>query len=78
MKVISDGYLSSELFVYIDDGRIISHLELVCWQAENIFFLNSLGIQDASRKRTEPSLTPGPWGGTVAHTPSNEVVITVT
>ena len=39
---------------------------------------NSLGILDASRKRTEPSLTPDPWAGTVAHTSNKEVEITVT
>ena len=37
----------------------------------------SLGIQDASRKRTGPSLYPGPWAGTVLHT-SVGMVATVT
>jgi hypothetical protein len=26
-----------------------------------------LGIQDAARKRTTPSQTPGPWAGSVVH-----------
>ena len=67
MKVRLDGNLTSEVFIYVDDGRIISHLELVCCQAENRFcsICNSLGIQYASRKRTETSLTPAPWTGTV-------------
>ena len=30
------------------------------------------------RKRTETSLTPGPWTVTVAHTSNKELVITVT
>ena len=79
-KVRSDGHLASEVFIYVDDGQIIAHSELVCWQAEKIFCstCNSLGIQDAPRKRTEPSLTPGPWAGTVAHTSNKEVAITVT
>ena len=38
MKVISDGNLASEVFIYMDDDRIIAHSELVCWQAANIFF----------------------------------------
>ena len=69
-KVREDGHLESEVFIYVDDGRIISHSELVCFQVENIFgsICNSLGIQYASRKRTYTSLTPGPWAGTVAHT----------
>ena len=37
-KVRLDGHLSSELFIYVDNGRIIAHLELVCWQAEKRFF----------------------------------------
>ena len=80
MKVRSDGHLASDIFIYIDNGRIIAHSELVCWQAEKRFFsfCNSLGVQDASRKRTEPCLTPGPWERMVAHTSDKEVVITVT
>ena len=38
----------------------------------------SLGVQDASRKRTEYSLPLGPWAGTMAHTSNKEDVITVT
>ena len=38
----------------------------------------SLGIQDASRKRTENYLTPCPWSGTVVHTSNKEVEITAT
>ena len=80
MKEIPDGHLASEVFIYVDYGCIIEHSELVCWQAENNFcsICNSLGIQYASRKQKEPSLTPGPWAVTVAHTSINEVVITVT
>ena len=54
MKVSSDGHLASEVFIYVDDVRIIAHSELACWKAAKIFcsICNSLGIQDASRKRT--------------------------
>ena len=54
MKVRLNGNLASEVFIYVDDDQIISHSELVCWQAEKIFcsIFNSLGIQDASRMRT--------------------------
>ena len=53
MKVRSDGHLLSEVFINVYDGLSIAHLELVCWQVEKRFFsiCNSLGIQDASRKR---------------------------
>ena len=33
-----------------------------------------LGVQDASRKRTMPTHTPGPWAGTVTHTDAGEVI----
>ena len=70
MKVRSDGHLSIEVSIYVDDGRIIAHSELVCWQAAKRFcsICNSLEIQDASRKRTKPSLTLYSCAGTVAHT----------
>ena len=47
-KVRSDHNLASEVFIYVDDGRIIAHSKLVCWQAAKIFYstFNSLGIQD--------------------------------
>ena len=38
MKARSDGNLASEVFIYVDNGHIIAHSELVCWQAENIYF----------------------------------------
>ena len=80
MKVRSDGHLASEVFIYVDGGLIIAHSKLVCWQAAKKFCstCNSLGIQDASRKRTETSLDLGPWAGTVSHTSNKEVEITVT
>ena len=73
-KVRSDRNLASEVFIYVDDGRIIAHSELVYWQAAK----SSLGIQDSSRKRTEPFLTPVPWDRTVAHTSNKEVAIIAT
>ena len=32
-----------------------------------------LGVQDAARKRTSASRTPGPWAGTVTHTDQDQV-----
>ncbi len=34
-------------------------------------------MQDASRKRTSPSQTPGPWAGTVTHTDGGRIHETV-
>ena len=65
LKMRSYGNLASEVFIYVYDSHIIAHSDLVYWQAVKIFFstFNSLGIQEASRKRIEPSLTPVPWAG---------------
>ena len=37
-KVRSDGHLSTEVFIYVDDSLIIAHSELVGWQAAKLFF----------------------------------------
>ena len=78
MKVRADGHLACELYIYVDDGRVTGWSRLECWRAVRRFCAtcNSLGIQDAARKRTAPSLTPGPWAGTVTHT-KTAVVATV-
>ena len=79
MKVRSDDHLGCEIYVYVDDGRITGWCKLACWRAARSFcsILSFLGIQDASRKRTEPVPDPGPWAGTVVHT-TGEVKATVT
>jgi hypothetical protein len=70
MKVRSDGKLACEIYIYVDDARITGWCKLECWKATRRFssILAKLGIQDATRKRTEPSWTPGPWAGTVTAT----------
>ena len=67
-------------YIYVDDGRATGHSAEACWAAIRRFasICTKLGIQDAARKRTEPSATPGPWAGTVVHTNDGEVVGTVT
>ena len=69
-KIRTDGEISSDIFLYIDDCRITGANEEVCWRAARRFGsrCNYLGIQDAARKRKEPDLKPGPWAGTVTHT----------
>ena len=72
MKVRYDGHLACEVYVYVDDGKVTGWNRAACWAAASRFskIMARLGIQDASRKRTEPSTTPGPWAGSVAHTQS--------
>jgi len=47
----------------------------LAWQAARAYAscCARLGVQDASRKRTSPSETPGPWAGMVTHTDGGRV-----
>mmetsp|Transcript_25774 Transcript_25774/g.61250 ORF Transcript_25774/g.61250 Transcript_25774/m.61250 type:complete len:573 (+) Transcript_25774:1839-3557(+) len=78
MKLRADGEVACEVYVYVDDGRLTGHSKIICWRAAHRLcsVLNSLGIQDAARKRSEPSQTPGPWAGSVVHT-DGDVRVTV-
>jgi len=78
MKVRVDGHVACEVYVYVDDGRMTGHSRGICWKASRRFcaILNALGIQEAARKRSEPSMHPGPWAGSVTNT-EGEVKVTV-
>jgi hypothetical protein len=75
MKIRWDGQQAAEVFVYVDDGRPTGPMEFLTWQAGRAYDAGCTrrGVQDASRKRTSPSQTPGPWAGTVTHTDGGEV-----
>ena len=79
MKMRRDDNPSCEVYVYVDKGRITGWCKLDCWKAARQFCsaLSYLGIQDVSKKRTEPSMLPGPWAGTVVYT-MGKVVATIT
>ena len=74
-KLRWDGRLGVEIFVYVNDGCAIGPTEFLTWQAARWYGsgCSRRGVQDASRKRTSPSLTPGPWAGTVTHTEDGRV-----
>ena len=69
-KIRYDGHLACDIYVYVDDGKVTGWCKAACWEAASRFskVMSRLGIQDAARKRTEPSTTPGPWAGSVVHT----------
>jgi len=69
-KVRYDGHLGCEIYIYVDNGKVTGWCKVACWEAVSCFskVLSKLGIQDVCRKRTEPSVTPGPWAGSVVHT----------
>ena len=78
-KVRYDGHLSCEVYIYVDDGKVTGWRKVACWKAaaELTKVMAKLGLQDAARKRTEPSTTPGPWAGSVVHTNASEVTLLV-
>ena len=75
MKIRWDGQLAAEVFVYVDDGRATGPTEFLAWQAGQAYSTGCTrrGMQDASRKRTSPSQTPGPWTSTVTHSDGGKV-----
>jgi hypothetical protein len=77
-KMRKDRNVACEIYIYVDDGRLTGFCKLECWRAARRFcaICNTLGMQDSASKRTEPSMTQGPWAGTVTHT-DNAVVATV-
>ena len=75
MKIRADGTIAAEIFVYVDDGRAIGHSAELAWRVARFYaaMCARLGVQDAARKRTSASRTPGPWAGTVTHTDQDQV-----
>jgi hypothetical protein len=66
-KVTRDGREAVGIHIYIDDIRTTAPDKESAWQASSrvakTFFF--LGLQDAARKRREPSQSPGAWAGSV-------------
>jgi len=75
MKVRADGTIAAENFVYVDNGWAIGHSAEMAWRAARCYTATCarLGVQDAARKWTSASRTPGPWAGTVTHTDQDQV-----
>jgi hypothetical protein len=66
-KVKADGQIAADLFAFVDDLRPTGPGRRECWRAARCAasILNSLGIQDAPRKRWDSSQKPGAWSGSV-------------
>jgi hypothetical protein len=76
MKIRANGHLAAEIFVYVDDGRPTGHSQELTRKAVRVYGAgcSRQGIQDVSRKRTSPTMMPGPWAATVTHTDGGVVV----
>jgi len=72
-----DGKIACNTITYVDDLHTRGNTREEARQTSRRVAsrLNWLGLQDAARKRRDPSLTPGPWAGSIIH--SDEGVITV-
>ena len=69
-KVKENGELASDVHQYVDDGRITAESEWEAWNCSCFVGKMCLyfGLQDAARKRREPSQNPGAWAGAVIST----------
>ena len=64
-KRTKDGNLSSDCFVFVDDGRVLGRTQKTCNNSTRrvASVMNHLGEQDASRKRRGASQNSGAWVG---------------
>jgi hypothetical protein len=78
-KVDGSASLANDLKIYVDDVRTIGGSYNECRQASRTVasIASYLGLQDAPRKRRDPTMTPGPWAGSIVHTTSEAVTISI-
>jgi hypothetical protein len=64
---LSNGKLAADIFIYVDDAQVTTPSKEDCWQAtrQAANIANSLGIQEAARKRRWGSRRPGAWAGSI-------------
>lgn len=76
-KVRKSGKIAADLVGYVDDLRPSGSGRAEAWAAarRTASVLNSLGIQDAARKRRDASRTPGAWAGSVVVTKEDGVFV---
>jgi hypothetical protein len=74
-----DGKIAADLFTFMDDFRPTGPTKKEAWLAgrRTASILNTLGIQDAARKRRDSSRAPGAWAGAVLRTDGDGVHVLV-
>jgi hypothetical protein len=74
-KIRSDGRLAADIHQYVDDLRLTAPDKELAWRVSSKVakICSWLGLQDAARKRREPSQTPGAWAGAVVSTENGVV-----
>jgi hypothetical protein len=75
-KLRADGTIAADIHSYVDDERVTGSTNALTWGGcSKLAKLRAhLGLQDAARKRREPSQEPGPWAGVVVHSRPGEAV----
>ncbi len=75
MKIRADRFLAAEIFVYVDNCRVVAHSADLVWRAARAYaaMCTKMGIQNALRNCTSATQMQGPWAGTVTHTNGNQV-----
>lgn len=76
----SDGKISCDIFIYVDDLRVTGCTKSEAWSAccRATSIVGYLGVQDAPRKRRKSSNVAGAWAGSVVYTTKERVLVLVT
>lgn len=63
----------------MDDFRIVANSEESCWKVLRriLSLFQSLGIQDAARKRRSSKQGGNPWAGAIVHASEESISVTV-
>jgi hypothetical protein len=78
-RVRKDGTMAGDLFKYMDDLRCTAPSQLEAWAGARQICcrLAWLGLQDAPRKRSDASVTPRAWAGSIIHADKDTVTVLV-
>jgi hypothetical protein len=76
---LCDGKLAADIFIYVDDARVTAPTKDECFHAtrQAASTVNSLGIQEAARKRRWGRRRPGAWAGSIVESTEEGVFVTV-
>jgi hypothetical protein len=79
-KIMKDGSIAVDTHIFVDDVRPTGATRELTWRASDAFgkMCSYLGLQNASRKTREPSMTPGAWAGCVVAIEKAAVYVLVT
>jgi hypothetical protein len=76
LKQRLDGLIAVDVHSYVDDERVTAPTKELAWHGSSkLAKLRAyVGLQDAARKRRQPSQEPASWAGVVVHSRPGEPV----